>query len=115
MLHDCILSSTADQEVSQPCPLEGDCHVQAAAKAAAAAEAAAAEVSSGAGGLTSGQILEVSPDLLQQDGPITRRMFHMQQDLQHSNRSQKGAALPHILNPEISDYGVEAAMNGLEF
>ena len=68
--------------------------MQAAAKAAAAAEAAAAEVSSGAGGLpgSGGRLLEVSPDLLQQDGPVTRRMFHMQQDQQLGSRLQKGTA-----------------------
>ncbi|KAK9826630.1 hypothetical protein WJX74_006799 [Apatococcus lobatus] len=65
--------------------------LKAAAKAAAAAGAAAAEVTSGAGGLagSGGRLLEASTDLPQQDGPVTRRMFHMQQDQQHGTRSQK--------------------------
>ena len=66
--------------------------VQAAAKAAAAAEAAAVEVSSGAGNEagTSGR----SQDPPQQEGPVTRRMSHMQQDLQYgASRPDRGECI----------------------
>ena len=67
--------------------------MQAAAKAAAAAEAAAAEVTSGAGG-TNGR----PPDVLHQEGPVTRRMSHMQQDQQLGIKSEKGERILLLLS-----------------